>query len=102
MQPFEHSKLYSLHGCPEQIATPPIIDNSKAQISSDLHLLIETACRVTTKAGMREFSATYLLLTQQELEQGIRSNPAFPPVLMEWLTKDSLASYAAANATAVL
>ena len=51
---------------------------------------------------MREFSTTYLLLTQQELEQGMKTNPAFPPVVMEWLTKDSLGSYAAANATAVL
>lgn len=61
---------------------------------------MKTTClrRAAMKTGLREFLPTCLLLTQQELEQGIQSNQALPSVLIEWLRKDSLASYAADNA----
>jgi len=36
-----------------------------------------------------------MLLTPQELEDGLQCNRNFPSVLLEWLKKDAIASHAA-------
>ena len=51
--------------------------------------------RAEGRAGLREFYPVTLLLTEQELEEGLRRHPNCPPVLPEWLKRDALATHAA-------
>ena len=43
---------------------------------------------------LREYLSVTLLLTQDELEKGLRGSRNCPPVLLEWLKKDAIASTA--------
>ena len=56
---------------------------------------LNSVCRAEGRAGLREFYPVTLLLTEQELEEGLQRHPNCPPVLPEWLKRDALASHAA-------
>jgi hypothetical protein len=51
--------------------------------------------RAEGRGGLREYYPVSLLLTPQELEDGLQCNRNFPSVLLEWLKKDAIASHAA-------
>ena len=51
-------------------------------------------CRAEGRGRLREYNSVCLLLTPQELEEGLQCNRNFPSVLLEWLKKDAIASHA--------
>ena len=56
---------------------------------------LKNVCRAEGRAGLRDFYPVTLLLTEQELEEGLQRHPNCPPVLSEWLKRDALATHAA-------